>query len=100
MVSIRTLAFCGVSLLSLTTPAYAQNSSAANDTTGVSGDIIVTARRRDEALQDVPLVVNAVTSQTLDKLNSRDLRDVSSVVPGLSLTTHANGVGSISRARP
>ena len=99
MISIRTLAFSGVSLLTLASPAYAQSSSAASDSIANSGDIVVTARRRDEALQDVPLVVNAVTNQTLDKLNIRDLRDVSSVVPGLSLTTNANGIGSIATLR-
>ncbi|WP_288806404.1 TonB-dependent receptor [uncultured Novosphingobium sp.] len=61
--------------------------------------IIVEARRRDENLQDVPLVVNAVTSDQIDKLNIRDFRDITGVVPGLSLTSNANGIGSSSSMR-
>jgi iron complex outermembrane receptor protein len=100
MMKIRNLAFAGVSLLSLATPAYAQDAQGTTeDAANASGDIIVTARRREESLQEVPLVVNAVTNRTLEKLNIRDLRDVSSVVPGLSLVTNANGVGSIATLR-
>ena len=50
-----------------------------------TNQIIVQARRRDERLQDVPLVINAVTSETLSKLNIRDFKDITTVVPGLSL---------------
>lgn len=100
MMKIRNLALAGVSLLSLATPAYAQDAQGTTeDAANASGDIIVTARRREESLQEVPLVVNAVTNRTLEKLNIRDLRDVSSVVPGLSLVTNANGVGSIATLR-
>ena len=60
----------------------------------VSNDIIVTARRRDERLQDIPQVVNAVTDETLKKLNILDFEDVQAVVPGLTLS--ADGV--LSRA--
>ncbi len=36
----------------------------------LSTDIVVTARRRDESAQDVPLVVNTVTSAEINKLNN------------------------------
>ncbi|MFK4873536.1 TonB-dependent receptor [Novosphingobium sp. ZW T3_23] len=61
--------------------------------------IIVEARRRGENLQDVPLVVNAVTSDQIDKLNIRDFRDITGVVPGLALVSNANGIGSSSSMR-
>lgn len=77
-------------------PAWGQASSEA---TAESDVIIVEARRRDENLQDVPLVVNAVSSETLEKLNIRDFRDITTVVPGLSLTANANGIGSSSSMR-
>jgi iron complex outermembrane receptor protein len=100
MISLRSIAFAGVSLLTLATPAFAQDvTTTSEDAANASGDIIVTARRREESLQEVPLVVNAVTNRTLEKLNIRDLREVTSVVPGLSLVTNANGVGSIATLR-
>ena len=85
MPKIRNLAFASVSLLSLATPAFAQ------DTQG-SGEIIVTARRKEESAQDVPLVVNAVPAATLDKLNIRDFKDVATLVPGLTLTPAIDGI--------
>jgi len=45
------------------------------------GAIIVTARRRDEEIQDVPMVVEALTAQDLSKLNIREFTDIQSLVP-------------------
>ena len=69
----------GVSLLALAlvSPAYAQASGSNGSASGspqaeddTSSDaIIVTARRRDEDVQSVPLVVNTVTAQEIGKLN-------------------------------
>ena len=89
-------AFAGVSLLALSVPTHAQEITpdAAEDTAGDAGDIIVTARRRDESAQDVPLVVNAVTADTIAKLNFREFKDIAATVPGLALNSSANGVGS------
>lgn len=99
---IGRLALASASLVVFATPAVAQNTApgdAVADVPSESGDIIVEARRRDESVQDVPLVVNAVTSESLAKLNIRDLKDISSVVPGLSLVPGANGIGGVATLR-
>lgn len=93
----------GISTLASTAPALAQepeSSAAAGslDATAVN-EIIVQARRRDESLQDVPLVVNAVTADAIAKLNIRNFTEISSVVPGLQLTPNANGIGTSSSLR-
>jgi iron complex outermembrane receptor protein len=101
MLTIRKLAIASVSLLALATPAMAQD-AATEDTGEVgfdSGEIVVQARRRDESVQDVPAVVNAVTAASIEKLNLRRLEDVASVVPGLSLAGNANGIGSTTSMR-
>lgn len=89
-------ALAGVSLLALSAPVHAQEATAAavGETAEDSGEIIVTARRRDESAQDVPLVVNAVTSEQLNKLNIREFQEITSAVPGLALSTAANGIGT------
>jgi iron complex outermembrane receptor protein len=51
------------------------------------GEIVVTARRKSESLQEVPQTVNAVTADTLQKLNITQFTDIQRVVPGLSLST-------------
>ena len=91
MLRATTFALVGVSSLALATPAVAQevNSEGLNDEV-----IIVQARRRDEAIQDVPVVVQAVTAQELNKLNIREFQDVQSLVPGLRLGQDANGIGA------
>jgi iron complex outermembrane receptor protein len=81
------LALAGVSLVSLTNAAYAQEDvSRVNEGASSSGEIIVTARRRDESLQDVPATVNAVTNETIQKLNLQNFKDIQAIVPGLSLS--------------
>jgi iron complex outermembrane receptor protein len=95
---IRSLALASISLLSLNTPAFAQGSAGAEADQSVATtageDIVVTARRRDESAQDVPLMVQAVTAQDLDKLNIREFRDIQTLVPGLSIGQDANGIGN------
>ena len=111
----RKFALASVSMITMATPAYAAGASSAdpqaapeapanapNDDVAANIDpnqIIVQARRRDEKLQDVPVVINAIPAETLSKLNIRDFKDIITVVPGLSLTANANGIGSQSSLR-
>lgn len=82
------LATALVTLSSSPTFAQAEDEGASSAPT----DIIVSARRRDESVQDVPLSVIAVTAETLSKLNVRDFRDVQNLVPGLELQPSPNGI--------
>ncbi len=61
----------------------AQNSSAA---AGI-GDIIVTAQRRSENLQNVPVAVSAVSSKQLAAAGVSDLQSLRVVVPGLTFSS-------------
>jgi iron complex outermembrane receptor protein len=63
------------------------------------GEIVVTARRRSESLQEVPQTVNAVTADTLQKLNIKKFEDVQTVVPGLSLQSASNGFSAAASLR-
>jgi iron complex outermembrane receptor protein len=93
-VSAFALAF---SLAAVATPAFGQaappqaapSTADALDNSGElapTDEIIVSARRREESVQDVPQTVNVVTSAQIDKLNIRTFAEVASVVPGLTLT--------------
>jgi iron complex outermembrane recepter protein len=72
-------------------PASAQNSaSAADETTGErsdvrTADIIVTANRREERSQDVPVVVTAFSSEALQALDVSDAQDLYGSVPSLTV---------------
>ncbi len=64
-------------------PALAQDSGA-----GDSGDIIVTARRSEEKLQDVPISITVMSQEAIAKRNITNAGDLGSYVP--SLATNAN----------
>lgn len=53
---------------------------------GGVADIVVTATRRSERLQDVPISVTAVTKDVLERQNVRDINDLTKLVPGLTIT--------------
>src|SRR5258708_10542688 len=54
-------------------------------------EIIVTAQRRSENIQDVPISIRALTEEALDQLNVRTLDDYIKYLP--NVTTAANGPG-------
>ena len=96
MRNAMSLALATVSLISLTGAAFAQavpqqatpeavDQLGADDTLAPTNDIIVSARRRDEALQDVPQTVNVVTAQQVEDLNLRNFEDIQQIVPGLTM---------------
>ena len=88
------LAFASASAIALGSGAQAQTAArtAARPAEEVTlGEIVVTARRRAESLQEVPQTVNAVTSDTLQKLNIRQFQDIQTVAPGLSLQQSKSG---------
>lgn len=87
----------GAAAIACASPALAQTSAAARASAeGLSDDgnaIIVTARRRDETLQDVPQTVNAVSSETIQKLRINNASDIATIVPGLSIEGSSSGSG-------
>ena len=53
--------------------------------------IVVTARRQQEALLDVPLTVTALTSKKLDALGLREFRDIANFTPSLVFNSDFGG---------
>lgn len=59
---------------------------AADETAGVvdqEGDIIVTARKREESLQDVPIAVTAISGDRIESQGLRNVSDLYGRVPSL-----------------
>ncbi|MBN8830419.1 MAG: TonB-dependent receptor, partial [Sphingomonadales bacterium] len=52
-----------------------------------AGAIIVTARRREERLVDVPIAVSTFSGAELDKRGALDVTDIAAVVPNVTLET-------------
>ncbi len=49
-------------------------------------EVVVTARRQEESLQDVPITITALSEEQLRQLQVEDLGDIQKTVPNLSLT--------------
>ncbi|MCJ2185867.1 TonB-dependent receptor [Novosphingobium beihaiensis] len=77
-------------------PAFAQEASDKASSDNEINEIIVTATKRAESIQDVPLTVNVVTSKALSDLNVQNTIELTRVVGGLSLTQTSPGEQSIS----
>ena len=93
MRNVQSLAALSVVMLA-GSPALGQE---ANRTPGGSGmmtldDIVVTATKREQTLQDVPISVSVTSEVTLEHAHIRDLIDLQSVVPSLQVTQF-NAVG-------
>jgi iron complex outermembrane recepter protein len=52
-------------------------------------DIVITAQRREEKLDKVPISVTAFTQRTMDDLHIQTFSDLASIVPGLIVSTPA-----------
>lgn len=70
-----------------TTPAT-DAAKQAPDSTGIE-DIVVTAQRRSENLQDVPIAVQAVTAETISARRLSTTEDLKFLVPSLSYNAQA-----------
>jgi iron complex outermembrane recepter protein len=58
-------------------------------------EIIVTAQRREESLDKVPISVTAFSQKTMDDLHIENFQDLASIVPGLVLSTPVGGLQDI-----
>jgi len=99
--------FLGISTIALgmAAPGAAQTTSGETGATGGGlEEIIVTARRREEALQDTPISVSALSSAALERSNVQALDDITRLMPNVSIqaqsgflsgnTAFIRGIGS------
>src|SRR3546814_8566344 len=61
-------------------------------------EIIVTASKREERLQDVPASITAISGDTLARICAQSFRDYASLTPGLSRSEeHTSELQSLMR---
>lgn len=71
------------------TASYAVAAPVVEETTTIE-DIVVTATRRSEPLQKVPIAVSVITGDVMRSSNINNLRDVATQIPSLSFRTAAS----------
>lgn len=57
-------------------------------------EIVVTAQFREQALQDVPIAISAVTSEELEQRSVQTVLDVANSVPNVEMTSGGSGYGA------
>ena len=83
--------------LAVATPALAQAQSDQSQRT--IDEIVVTAQKREQSLQDVPVVVTSVNAQQLQDAGVRDIKDLTIVAPGLTVTSTSSSAVTTARIR-
>jgi iron complex outermembrane recepter protein len=75
-----------ISAVMFATPALAQQAEAQDaEATEDSSEIIVTASKREQTLQDVPISVSVTDAKTIEQSSVSDLIDLQSLVPSLKV---------------
>ncbi|WP_404478079.1 TonB-dependent receptor [Novosphingobium sp. BL-52-GroH] len=71
----------------LSAPAFADEArDAPQASSSGPGDIVVTAQRREQNLQDVPVAITAFSSDDVERLGMDDIFDVANFVPSTHIT--------------
>lgn len=89
---IRRVAIAGIAgIWALAGSAAAQEAPAPRDVASASGveEVVVTARRRSEALEKVPVSITVVSSEALRENNTNSVVDLQNLAPSLNLFTFA-----------
>ena len=82
----------------LAAPALGQDQAPQQAATGGNeaiGDIIVTAQKREESLQNVPISVQAMGTQKLEQLNISDFNDYTKLLPSVAFQTIVPGATTV-----
>ena len=103
MINVRTLAG-GASLLALAAagPALAQTADAppppdapVSDAPAMPNEIVVTAQKRAQKLQDVPLSIVALNTEALAERNVRSFNDYAKFLPSVSYSSYGPGQAEV-----
>lgn len=92
-VALRAALLTGSALALTASPSFAQEAEQIERDSNV---IIVTATKRDQAIQDVPFSINAQTQEDIQKSGANSLEDISRNVAGLSVQNLGPGQSQVS----
>ena len=87
MLHSRLSILCGASVAAVlsASSAWGAAPASANDAAAAVGEVIVTAQKREEKLQNVPVAVSVVGQQQLQQLHINEVGDLIRAVPALTV---------------
>jgi iron complex outermembrane recepter protein len=80
------LSSISIAAFSISGVAYAQDEAADEEETFEEDAIIVTATKREQTLQDVPVAVSVTSADAIERAQVRDLKDLQTLVPSLRVS--------------
>ena len=80
-------------VLSGSTTVVAQSPDAADSQPAVLSEVVVTAQKRSESLEKVPMAVTALGTQALEDRNITNVSDVAAFTPNLQIARAGNSSG-------
>lgn len=84
-----------ISAYAVTPPLHAQENASSGETnTSTLEDIVVTARKKEERLQDAPVAVTAVSSLTIERTGLNQISRLGEMVPNVSIQNLAGSTGA------
>ena len=83
------LSSSALALVVAAAPTIARAAQPADDTT--TADIVVTAQKRTEKLQDIPVAAAVLSSAAVERAHVTDLSDINRVVPSVEIKGTFNG---------
>src|SRR5690606_38399509 len=96
----QAIAACAVVSLLWGGVATAQGEDQGSASSGRTLDeVLVTAQKREQNVQDVPIVITAISGQLLHDTGVRDIKDLTVLAPGLIVTSTANESSTTARIR-
>ncbi|AUW60302.1 ligand-gated channel [Sphingobium sp. SCG-1] len=78
-------------------PAFAQADATPEETAATPGgltDIVVTARKREESVQDIPVAVTAISAETVQRQDLTSIEKIAARTPNLNVGRASNGSGA------
>lgn len=94
MIRAALLSSIAMSCVGMSAPVWAQDAVA--EEAGSMDEIIVTARRREESLQDVPIAVSAFSGESLEMRGALDLTEIGNITPNTTLETSRGSNSTLS----
>ena len=91
MSRFRLTCIAGVAALFASSFATAQTPPSPQPEAQASETVVVTARRRNEAIIDVPLAITVISSKSLEQLGITSTTDLANYVPGLEFNQFTQG---------
>lgn len=91
--SLRSLILAGVCMISGALPATAETNADADPGTATLDEIVVTAQKRSENVQEVPIAISVIGVDDLLDAGAAGTIELKAVVPALNITTGVGGFG-------